>query len=188
MSIEVFVRLEVDLDQLPSLLERLKLQLAIYPHRVEIIGDGGTSGSMNFEKVSSKALGDKLPIVLNPPDEEVFKNKLLKTRKAEITVFKTDQPTKKAFRKFLVDHGGLTENSSRSYITYLNSILINMQGTKTEPLNSRTPLQLLVESAKSAKSEASFIKALAKPLTGPEGRIGDLTSTAKQFYRFNHFI
>jgi len=88
----------------------------------------------------------------------------------------------------LVEHGGLTENSSRSYITYLNSILINMQGAKAETSSSRTPLQLLVEAAKAAKSEASFIKALSKPLSGPEGRIGDLTSTAKQFYRFTHSL
>ncbi|MEI6206080.1 MAG: HAD-IB family phosphatase [Desulfuromonadales bacterium] len=96
-----------------------------------------------------------------------------------------DQATKTGFRKFLVEHGGLTENSSRSYITYLNCITLNMQGAvKAESSTSRTPLHLLFESAKAAKSEAAFIKALAKPLTGPDGRIGDLTSTAKQFYRF----
>ena len=96
-----------------------------------------------------------------------------------------DRVTKLAFKKFLVENGGLTKNSSRSYITYLNSIMLNMQGTvKDRESNSRSPLQLLLESAKSAKSEASFIKALAIPLAGPEGRIGDLTSTAKQLYRF----
>lgn len=97
----------------------------------------------------------------------------------------SDRATKTAFRKFLVEQAGLTENSSRSYITYLNSILLNMQGNvKTGISTSRTPLQLLIDSAHTAKSEAAFIKALAKPLAGLEGRIGDLTSTAKQFYRF----
>jgi phosphoserine phosphatase len=101
----------------------------------------------------------------------------------------SDRVTKSAFRKFLLEHGGLTDNSSRSYITYLNSILLNMQGiAKAGASSSRTPLQLLLESAKVAKSEASFIKALSKPLTGPEGRIGDLASTAKQFYRFTQLI
>ena len=131
--------------------------------------------------------GDNLQLVLGPlgisPTTSLCDAKQLRS---DTTL--SDQITKKVFRKFLIDHGGLTENSSRSYLTYLNSILINMQGTKTEALNSRTPLQLLVESAKSAKSEASFIKALSKPLAGAEGRIGDLTSTAKQFYRFNHSI
>ncbi len=97
----------------------------------------------------------------------------------------SDGVTKSEFRKFLVGQAGLTENSSRSYITYLNSILLNMQGfAKAGAASNRTPLQLLVESAQVAKSETSFIKALSKPLAGPEGRIGDLTSTAKQFYRF----
>jgi hypothetical protein len=95
MSIEVFVRLEVDLDQLPSLLGQLKSQFAVYPHRIEITGDGETSGSSRTEKFSSKALGAKLPITLNPPDEEVFKNKLLKSRKAEITVFHADGSVKR---------------------------------------------------------------------------------------------
>ena len=95
MSIEVFVRLEVDLDQLPTLLEQLKSQLAVYPHRIEIIGDGEASGNKQPEKVSSKTLGEKLPITLNPVDEEAFKNKLLKTRKAEITIFHADGTVKK---------------------------------------------------------------------------------------------
>lgn len=95
MSIEVFVHLEVDLDQLPSLLEQLKTQLAAYAHRIEIIGDGETAGSKRPEKVSSNVLGDKLPIALHPLDEEAFKTKLLKTRKAEITVFHADSTVKK---------------------------------------------------------------------------------------------
>jgi hypothetical protein len=95
MSIEVFVRLEVDFDQLPSLLGQLKSQLAAYPHRIEIIGDGEASGSGRPEKLSSKALGWKLPITLNPPEEEAFKKKLLRTRKAEITVFHSDGTVQK---------------------------------------------------------------------------------------------
>lgn len=97
----------------------------------------------------------------------------------------SDRTTKTAFRKFLVEQAGLTENSSRSYITYLNSLMLNMQGSvKAGILTSRTPLQLLIDSAHTAKTEASFVRALAKPLAGPEGRPGDLASMAKQFYRF----
>lgn len=96
-----------------------------------------------------------------------------------------DESIKKMFRKFLVEHGNLTENSSRSYISYLNNIARNMQG----PVNGHTsankaPLQVLTASADAAKTEASFLKALSIPLAGPGGRVGDLTSAAKQFYQF----
>ncbi|MEI6206746.1 MAG: hypothetical protein WCP20_08190 [Desulfuromonadales bacterium] len=95
MSIEVFVRLEVDLDQLPSLLEQLKSQLVVYPHRIEIIGDGEATGTIRPGEASAKASTEKLPITLNPVDEEAFKTKLLKTRKAEITIFHADGTVKK---------------------------------------------------------------------------------------------
>ena len=97
----------------------------------------------------------------------------------------SDQSLKKFFRKFLVEHSNLTENSSRSYISYLNNIARNMQGTVNRQASaSKTPLQVLTASADAAKSEASFLKALSIPLAGPVGRVGDLTSAAKQFYQF----
>lgn len=131
--------------------------------------------------------GDDLQQVLEPLGFQTTES-VSNSKRSRPDNTRPDQSIKTAFRKFLVEHGGLTENSSRSYITYLNSILINMQGAKAETSSSRTPLQLLVEAAKAAKSEASFIKALSKPLSGPEGRIGDLTSTAKQFYRFTQSL
>jgi len=117
MSIEVFVRLEVELDQLPSLLEQLKSQLAVYPHRIEIIGDGETSGAIRTEKASTKVSTEKLPITLNPVDEEAFKNKLLKTRKAEITVYHADGSVKKKVweaNSFTASSGVLNNLRSRA--------------------------------------------------------------------------
>ena len=97
----------------------------------------------------------------------------------------SDQRLKRSFREFLVEHGNLTENSSRSYISYLNSIIGNMQGTvNRQTAENKTPLQVLTASANAAKSEASFLKAISIPLAGPKGRVGDLTSTAKQFYQY----
>lgn len=117
MAIEVSVRLEVDLDQLSSLLERLKSQFASYPHRIEIIGDGEASGTVQLEKVFPKTSTEKLPIALNPTNEEAFKNKLLKTRKAEITVFHTDGSVKKniwAANRFSAKSGVLNNLRSRA--------------------------------------------------------------------------
>jgi len=117
MSIEVFVRLEVDLDQLPSLLEQLKTQLAVYPLRIEIIGDGEASGAIRTEKASTKVSAAKLPITLNPVDEEAFKNKLLKTRKAEITVYHADGSVKKKVweaNSFTASSGVLNNLRSRA--------------------------------------------------------------------------
>jgi hypothetical protein len=117
MSIEVSVRLEVDLDQLSTLLERLKSQFAAYPHRIEIIGDGEASGTIRPGKLATKISTKKLPIVLNPTDEEVFKNKLLKTRRAEITVFHADGSVKKKIweaNSFTVKSGVLNNLRSRA--------------------------------------------------------------------------
>ena len=102
--------------------------------------------------------------------------------KSQISGSSLDQNTKKAFRVFMIEQAGLTENSSRSYITYLNSLLANMG--KDEVGDS--PLKALIESARFARSENGFLKAISRPLKGPEGRLGDLTSMAKQFYRFVH--
>lgn len=118
MSIEVFVRMEVDLNQLPSLLEQLKTQLEVYPHRIEIIGDGEASGTIRPEKTSTKPASSRiLPIALNPTDEEAFKNKLLKTRRAEITVFHADGSVKKkiwAANSFTAKSGVLNNLRSRA--------------------------------------------------------------------------
>lgn len=95
MSIEVSIRLEVDLEHLSSLLEQLKTQLAKYPHHIEIIGDGRASAAVKPGETSLNPPAGKLPIALNPPDEEAFKKKLLKTRKAEITIFQSDGTIKK---------------------------------------------------------------------------------------------
>ncbi|MDK9719367.1 MAG: hypothetical protein OEL57_15910 [Trichlorobacter sp.] len=91
MSVEVFIRMEVDINQLPQLLNQLKGQLASFPHQIEIIGDGQSSGSCESEQCCVKAAsGEKLPIRLFPGDEGQFKQELLRTRRAEITTFYTD--------------------------------------------------------------------------------------------------
>lgn len=91
MSVEVFIRLEVDINQLPQLLNQLKGQLASFPHQIEIIGDGQSSGSGEPEQIRSKTTSsEKLPIQLFPADEELFKKKLLVSRKAEITIYYAD--------------------------------------------------------------------------------------------------
>lgn len=91
MSVEVFIRMEVDINQLPQLLNQLKGQLASFPHQIEIIGDGQASGSSEPERICAKtATGEKLPIALFPPDEELFKRKLLISKRAEITTYFTD--------------------------------------------------------------------------------------------------
>ena len=91
MSVEVFIRMEVDINQLPQLLNQLKGQLASFPHQIEIIGDGQASGDGEQEKSCTKpAAGEKLPIRLFPEDEGQFKRELLRTRRAEIATFYTD--------------------------------------------------------------------------------------------------
>ena len=91
MSVDVFIRLEVDINQLPQLLNQLKGQLASFPHQIEIIGDGQASGNGEPAKAQSfQERGEKLPIDLFPPDEELFKKKLLVSKKAEITTYFMD--------------------------------------------------------------------------------------------------
>jgi len=91
MSVEVFIRMEVDINQLPQLLNQLKGQLATFPHQIEIIGDGQASGSSEPKRSCAKAAtGEKLPIALFPADEELFKKKLLISKMAEIKIFYAD--------------------------------------------------------------------------------------------------
>ncbi len=88
MSVEVFIRMEVDINQLPQLLNQLKGQLASLPHQIEIIGDGQASGDGEQGKSYTKpAVGEKLPIQLFPEDESQFKRELLRTRRAKIATF-----------------------------------------------------------------------------------------------------
>lgn len=99
MSVEVSIRMEVDINQLPQLLSQLKGQLASFPHQIEIIGDGQASGGGESEQCCAKtANGEKLPIRLFPGDEGQFKQELLRTRRAEIATFYTDgRVTKKTW-------------------------------------------------------------------------------------------
>ncbi|MDT8422009.1 MAG: hypothetical protein RQ754_16395 [Desulfuromonadales bacterium] len=101
----------------------------------------------------------------------------------------TGTPYRDEFFKYLRTKGGLTsDNSAKSYISYINNLCHNMAKHGTNRAGAHTALDVLMEMARKAFLNDDYIRDLWKPLQGPKGRPQDLQSAAMQMFHFarNH--
>lgn len=97
-----------------------------------------------------------------------------------------DAPSiKEPFSNFLISKGGLSENSAKSYISYINNLCRNMVENRVNGVCSNTALDQLILLAHSSKTVDEYVQKLSIPLHGPRGRANDLQSAAKQMFHFS---
>lgn len=91
------------------------------------------------------------------------------------------------FHAFLVENG-LTSKSADSYCSYVNNLCRNIAETKWNGASSSNSFSVLEQAVAESSCEDVFITNLGQPLAGKHGRENDLTSAAKQFFRFSKII
>ncbi|MDF1553710.1 MAG: hypothetical protein P1P84_11640 [Deferrisomatales bacterium] len=98
----------------------------------------------------------------------------------------TGSPYRDEFFRYLRTKGGLTsDNSGKSYISYVNNLCYNMTAARTNGAGAHTALDVLMEMARTAFLDDDYLRALWKPLRGPKGRPQDLQSAAMQMFHFS---
>lgn len=95
----------------------------------------------------------------------------------------SDSKQRDKFHTFLVKNG-LTPKSADSYCSYINNLCRNIAEAKWNAATGSKAFSVLELAAVGSSSEDAFIKSLAQPLAGKHGRENDLTSAAKQFFRY----
>jgi len=87
------------------------------------------------------------------------------------------------FHAFLVKNN-LTAKSADSYCSYVNNLCRNIAESKWNAATVSSALSILEQAAAESSSEIVFIESLAMPLAGKHGREHDLTTAAKQIFRY----
>ena len=95
----------------------------------------------------------------------------------------SDSKQRDQFHAFLVKNG-LTQKSADSYCSYVNNLCRNIAEAKWNAATGSKAFSVLERAVVDSSSEEAFIKSLAQPLVGKHGRENDLTSAAKQFFRY----
>mgnify|MGYP005847228751 CR=1 FL=1 len=79
---------------------------------------------------------------------------------------------------------GLTSHSSDSYCAYLNNLCRNIAAAGWHGATAENAFSVLENSVQANSTKSAFALSLKVPLAGPHGRTKDMSSAAKQFYRF----
>ena len=88
-----------------------------------------------------------------------------------------------AFHAYLRS-ANLTSHSSDSYCSYLNNLCRNIAAAGWQGATAGSAFSVLEKAVQESSSESVFISSLKGPFAGPHGRTNDMSSAAKQFYRF----
>lgn len=97
----------------------------------------------------------------------------------------SDSRQRNQFHAFLVKND-LTPKSADSYCSYVNNLCRNIADTKWNTATGSSAFSVLEQAAVESSSESAFIESLAMPLAGDHGRENDLTSAAKQIWRYQN--
>lgn len=88
-----------------------------------------------------------------------------------------------AFHTYLMSVG-LTSKSADSYCSYLNNLCRNIAAAAWGGATVKNAFAVLEKAVLANITEPEFFLSLKGPLAGPHGRTNDMSSAAKQFYRF----